>query len=214
MAGKLKWFLNGDCTEACTSPPVCPYYWGSSTPKDQHGGKNQCEGVFTFNVRSGYYGDIELSGLKAAYAFNTAEGGTASKDPWKAVIYIDSNADEKQTKVLQDIFTQCWSMGNILGIKKLPVSFNKERVGSKSNPGYKHSIEWKGAYILKTEPILTPDGRARYISGMMNGKIYIGKSTENKLDEPSLPRGQWDRPGMSNTYYRFSLSPSKLSWMP
>ena len=48
---KTAWMLSGDCTEACTSPPVCPYYWGSSTPKDLHGGKNVCEGAFSFNIK-------------------------------------------------------------------------------------------------------------------------------------------------------------------
>ena len=214
MTEKMKWLLSGDCTEACTSPPVCPYYWGSSTPRELHGGKNQCEGVFTFNIKSGYYEDVDLSGLKAAYAFNTAEGGTASKEPWKAIVYIAADANEMQTRALQDILTQCWRMGDVLGSKKIPGSFIKEKIGSKTNPGYKHSVEWNGRYILKAEPLLTPDGRPRYISSMANGKIYIGKSTENKLNEPDLPRGKWDSPGMSNTYYKFTLSPSRLSWMP
>ena len=39
-AAKMEWVVSGDCTEACTSPPVCPYYWGSSTPTDLHDGKN------------------------------------------------------------------------------------------------------------------------------------------------------------------------------
>jgi hypothetical protein len=49
---------------------------------------------------------------------------------------------------------------------------------------------------------------------MMNGKIYVGKSTENKFSDPDLPLGKWDRPEMSNTYYEFSLNPDKLKWMP
>ena len=215
MAEKMKWSLSGDCTEACTSPPVCPYYWGSSTPKDLHGGINQCEGVFTFNIKSGYYGDIDLSGLKAAYAFNTAEGGTSSKEPWKTVIYIDAAANDKQAKALEEIFKTCWKgMGDVLKVKRLPVSFVKEPVGSAADPGYKHTVEWKGYYRLQAEPLMTMNGLPRYISGLMGGKIYIGKSIENKLNEPDLPRGKWDSPGMSNTYYKFALSPLKLSWVP
>ena len=54
----------------------------------------------------------------------------------------------------------------------------------------------------------------RYISGLMNGIIYIGKSTENKFNDPDLPRGNWDRPDMSNSYYEFSLNPDNLQWTP
>jgi hypothetical protein len=67
---------------------------------------------------------------------------------------------------------------------------------------------------MKAEPIMSVNGFPRYISGMMNGKIYIGKSTENKMAEPDLVRGKWDRPEMSNTYYEFSLDPTHLDWMP
>ena len=38
VAKKKEWLLCGDCTEACTSPPVCPYFWGSSAPTDLHEG--------------------------------------------------------------------------------------------------------------------------------------------------------------------------------
>jgi hypothetical protein len=69
--------VGGDCVEACTSPPVCPYHRGSPTRKDLREGKNQCEGVFTFNIKRGYYGDVDLSSLKVGFAFNSTEGDTA-----------------------------------------------------------------------------------------------------------------------------------------
>jgi hypothetical protein len=61
---------------------------------------------------------------------------------------------------------------------------------------------------------MSMNGLPRFISGMMNGRIYVGKSSENKFNDPDLPRGKWDRPEMSNTYYEFSLNPEKLNWMP
>ena len=67
---------------------------------------------------------------------------------------------------------------------------------------------------MQADPLMTMNGLPRYISGMMGGHIYIGKSTENRVNEVNLPRGKWDRPEMSNTYYEFSLNPEKLSWMP
>lgn len=212
---KADWAVSGDCTEACTSPTVCPYYWGSSTPKDLHEGVNRCEGAFSFHIAQGHYGKVDLAGLNAGFAFNTPVGGTAVRDTWPAILYIDSRADSRQAEALEKIFTECWSlMGKVLKVKRAPMSFVKEPVGKADPPGYKHTVTWGDAYSLKAEPIMAMNGQPRYISGMMNGPIYVGRSTENRFDDPDLPRGRWDRPGMSNTYYPFSLDPSHLQWVP
>jgi hypothetical protein len=212
---KMEWMIKGDCTEACTSPPVCPYYWGSSTPTDLHDGKNQCEGAFSFHIREGYYGNTNLSGLNAGIIFNTPIGGTSSRDKWSSVLYIDDKATGEQAAALENIFKQCWAnMGEVLKVKKAPISFQKEAVGDAANPGYKHTVKYGDIYSLKAEPLMTMNGLPRYISGMMGGHIFIGKSTENRVDDPDLPRGKWDRPEMSNTYYEFALNPSHLDWVP
>jgi hypothetical protein len=215
MAKEMEWMIKGDCTEACTSPPVCPYYWGSSTPKDLHNGVNQCEGAFTFHIKEGHYDDIDLSGLNAGFAFNTPVGGPTSREHWKSVLYIDAKANTKQAEALEKIFKACWApMGDVLKVKRAPISFIKEPVGNAAERGYRHQVTWGKVYSMKAEPIMSVNGFPRYISGMMNGKIYIGKSTENKMAEPDLVRGKWDRPEMSNTYYEFSLDPIHLDWMP
>jgi hypothetical protein len=36
MVKKMEWMISGDYTEACTSPPLCRYDWGSIT--DLHEG--------------------------------------------------------------------------------------------------------------------------------------------------------------------------------
>ena len=105
-------------------------------------------------------------------------------------------------------------MGEVLKVKKTPISFVKEAVGEGSEPGYRHLVTWGDAYSLKAEPLMTMNGLPRYISGMMGGKIFVGKSTENKLNDVDLTRGKWDRSEMSNIYYEFSLNPSKTQWMP
>ena len=212
---KMEWMVSGDCTEACTSPPVCPYYWGSNTPTDLHDGKNQCEGAFTFHIKEGYHGDTDLSGLNTSFCFNSPIGGTAVREPWQSILYIDSKADDKQAAALEKIFRMCWgNMGEVLKVKRAPISFAKEPVGEAASPGFKHSVAWPSAYSMKAEPLMTMNGLPRYISSRGGGLIYVGKSTENKLNDPDLPRGNWDRPEMSNTYYEFNLNPSKLHWMP
>jgi hypothetical protein len=212
---KMKWMISGDCTEACTSPPVCPYYWGSSTPTDLHDGLNQCEGVFTFHIQEGYFDDVKLDGLNAGFGFNSPVGGITAQKPWKSILYIDARADEKQAAALEEIFKTCWSrMGEVLKVKKAPITFFKEQVGGPTSPGYKHKVEFEGCYKMEADPLMTMNGLSRYISGMMGGKIYVGKSTVNRYKDDDLPRGDWDRPEMSNTYYMFMLNPDQLEWVP
>ena len=191
MARTTEWIVSGNCTEACTSPPVCPYYWGSSTLKDLHDGKNQCEGAFTFHIKEGHCGDVDLSGLNVGFGFNSPIGGSAVRDPWKTILYIDSQADAKQAEALDKIFRTCWStMGDVLKVKRLPISFVKEPVGNASEPGYRHQVSWGTTYSLKAEPLMTRNGLPRFISGMMNCIIYVGKSTENRFVDHDLPRGK------------------------
>jgi hypothetical protein len=215
MAEKMEWMVSGDCTEACTSPPVCPYYWGSSTPRDLHDGVNQCEGAFTFHIKEGYHSNIDLAGLNVGFGFNSPVGGTAVRDPWKAILYIDSRAANEQAVALEKIFKACWAaMGDVLKVKRASISFVKEPVGKGPEFGYRHRVTWGDVYSLAAEPLMTMNGLPRYISGMMGGKIYVGKSKENRFADPDLARGTWDRPEMSNTYYEFSLNPSQLQWVP
>jgi len=177
---QIEWQVSGDCVEACTSPAVCPLYWGSSTPKDLHGGRSQCEGAFTFNIREGHYGNVDLSGLKVGFGFNTTEGYPEVQGPWRTILYIDDKADEKQAGALEEIFKKCWGvMGEVLKVKRADISFNKERTGLVSKPSFKHNVEWKGVYSLQAQPLQAMDGGPRFINGMMGGIIYVGKSDVN-----------------------------------
>ena len=98
------WELIGNAVEGCNSPPVCPYYWGSSVQKDLHGGKDQCEATFTLRIDRGHYKDISLDGLKVGIGFNTPANGRQSGNPWAAILYIDENADDKQFNAIAEIF--------------------------------------------------------------------------------------------------------------
>jgi len=216
MSGSgLKWSLVGDCVEACTSPTVCPYYFGSSAPTALHDGKDQCEGAFTFTIKKGNSGEIDLSGLMAGYGFNTGVGGPGSGDPWNTLLFIDDKANEPQSIALEEIFRTCWALaGKVLKVKRATFRFQKEKVGPNENAGFRHSIQWNDVYNLRTEPLLARDGSARYITGQTNGIIYIGRSIENTFNDSDLPRGNWNSPGMSNTYFEFAINPQELDWVP
>lgn len=213
---KMEWMVRGEACDACNSPPVCPYWWGSPVQAQCHDGKDQGEGAFTFNVREGYYGDTDLSGLLVGYGMNTAEGGFSTNNPWNAILYIDDRADDKQAKALEEIFgVKCTGPFKILKVKRAKMTFIKQAVGLMDNPAYKHTIKWEGIYHLETEPLLAMNGGPRTISGMAdNSVVHVSKSVVNKYNDPDLPRSSWDSPGNSSGAFEFSCNPSKLYFDP
>lgn len=209
---KPEWMVSGDLVEGCTSPPVCPLYWGSPPPKDAHDGESRCEGVWSFNIREGYCGDTDLSGLKVSFGFNTPAGYPQPQGRWKSILFIDETANEAQAKALEDIYTKCWTLlGEVLKVKRAKMSFTKELVDG--GPAARHVVEIGDVYRLKSEPLRTPDGKPRSITGMFGGVINIGKSEVNEFRDADLPH-TWNAPGMSTTYYDFALNPNKTFWMP
>ena len=209
---KLEWMVTGDCVEGCTSPPACPFYWMSPAPKDLHDGISQCEGVWSFNIREGYYQDTKLDGLKVCYTFNSP-AGFPNAQPWKCILFIDDTATDAQAEALEKIYSQCWSnMGEVIKVKRGEISFTKELLDG--GPAARHTVEIKGVYSFKMEPLMTiKDNQPRYIVSGFGGKIYIGKSETNEFKDTDLPRN-WNRPGMSCTYHDFTMNPQQTHWQP
>ena len=128
---KLEWMVSGDCAEGCTSPPVCPLYWNSPLQVQFHDGQSQCEGVWTFNIKEGYYGDVKLSDLIVSYAFNSPSSFPAPKGiPWKSIIYIDQKASAQQAEALEKIYRACWKEmpGEVIAVKRAKIEFKKELI--------------------------------------------------------------------------------------
>ncbi len=214
METRVKWQLSGDCVEGCTSPPVCPAYWNSPLPAQLHEGESRCEGVWTFLVEEGHYQGTDLAGLMAAYAFNSpAPFPERREDPWKCLLYIDGRADARQAEALESIFRTCWGvMGEVLAVKRASISFEKEIIGGGGLA--RHRVTIGGIYELVARPFRTSQNGPRYVNSRWGGHINVGISEVNRFHDPALPRGQWDAPGMSVTYYRFHLDPQKLHWLP
>ncbi len=213
MAQKLEWMVKGDCVEGCTSPPVCPAYWNSPTQAQLHDGKSQCEGVWTFNIREGYYKDIDLKGLKAAYGFNAPSPFPGPKgSPWRTIVYIDKKANGAQAKALEEIFTTCFKvMGEVLKVKKADIEF---AMSVEDGGAARHQVKIDGIYSFATRPYRTVDKKPRYVNSFFGGHINIGISEINEFNDSDLPRSKWNAPGMSVSYYDFVLTPEKHHWLP
>ncbi len=209
---KYEWMVTGDCVEGCTSPPVCPAYWGSPFPKDLHNGESQCEGVWSFNIIEGYYRDINIAGLKVCYAFNSPAGYPEKQGPWECILFIDETADNTQAEVIKGIFGGCWAnLGKVITVKRGAISFDKEFING--GPAARYAVSIKGVYRFRMTPLFAMDRQSRYIISGFGGKIYIGKSEVNEFKDADLPRN-WNRSGMSCTYHEFTMNPGKTFWQP
>jgi len=216
---KFEWTLMGDCVEGCTSPPVCPAYWMSPLQAQVHDGKSWCQGVWNFDIKEGYLGNIDLSGLRASLVFNTSEPfppARGTEAPWKSIIFIDEKANAEQAAALERIYRECWAdMGDVVAVKRGKIEFNKELVDS--GPCLTFAVHIEGVYDLQTRPFRTADGKPRYINSFTGGLVNVGRSTVNRLrvpDPPAAGKWEWDAPGMSITYYPFILTPKKHAWIP
>ena len=211
---KLQWMVSGDLVEACTSPPVCPAIWNSPLQAQVHQGRSECEGVFTFNIRQGYYGDIDLGGLVVSYAFNLPSPfPPVEQILWQCILLIGEKAEARQAEALEKIFRTCWNeRGEVLKVKRAKIEFSKELVDG--GPLARHIVRIEGHYHLETRPFRTRDGKPRYVNSIFGGHINVGASRVNEFNDPDLPRGQWSASGMSVTYYDFILTPEKLHWHP
>jgi hypothetical protein len=211
---KFAWIASGDVVEGCNSPPVCPAYWGSPLQAQFHDGRSECEGVWTFKIREGHYGDVDLSGLLVSYAFNTASPFPPKEKntPWKCIIFIDEKATPEQARALEKIYRECWQdMGDVIAVKRAKIEVKKELLDG--GPAAKHTVHIEGVYDLVTRPFRTKDGGPRYINSLSGKIINIGRSEVNQFKDPSLPRGVWNKPGMSVTYYDFTINPQKCAWV-
>jgi hypothetical protein len=211
---KFEWAVSGDLVEGCNSPPVCPAYWNSPLQAQFHGGRSECEGVWTFNVREGYLGDTDLSGSLVSFAFNTPSPFPPQEKstPWRCIMFIDEKASPEQAEALEKIYRQCWEdIGDMIGVKRAKIEFQKELLDG--GPVAKYTVHIAGIYDLVTRPFRTKDGGPMYINSRSGLIINVGRSEVNQFKDPDLPRGVWDNPGMSITYYDFTLNPKKRAWL-
>jgi hypothetical protein len=103
-------------------------------------------------------------------------------------------------------------MGEVITVKRAKIGFKKEPVDSGLAARYRVQIE--GAYHFAARPFRTTDKKPRYINSYWGGHVYLGVSEVNEYNDPDLPRGKWNAPGMSVTYYDFVLNPDKHHWLP
>lgn len=122
-----QWKLEGQYLEACNCKPACPCVF-LSTPTE-----GDCTVLVGWHIESGNHGAVKLDGLNVALA--VISPGTMHETKWKAALYVDERASEKQKESLVQIFAgQAGGhparlgefIGEVLGVKSVPVEYRRE----------------------------------------------------------------------------------------
>lgn len=97
-SNNVKWRLKGDWWDLCNCAIGCPCVFGS---EPTHG---YCEGVLTWLIREGNYGDTPLGGGLGVVLIAHYEGSVFKKNREFGFL-IDERADTVQREALETIFT-------------------------------------------------------------------------------------------------------------
>ena len=93
------WRIQGDYVEACNCAVTCQCVW--LEPPDD----GVCTVSLAWDIRDGRYGDVDLSGRKAAMLIYTEEGVMFEPGrEWYVALLIDEGADADQRAALEDIY--------------------------------------------------------------------------------------------------------------
>lgn len=122
-----KWNLSGTYCEACNCDVACPCVF-LSAPTD-----GECKALIGWHIDKGNYGNVDLGNLNVAIAVHSP--GHMVETKWRAALYFDRNASEKQKDALTQIFTGqagghpgmlVSHVGDVLGIKQVPIEFTAD----------------------------------------------------------------------------------------
>src|SRR5512139_1093490 len=99
MADIPKWNVQGDWFDTCKCAIPCPCTFAQPPTS------GDCEGVLTWHIRTGTFGDVRLDGLNvmalATFTGNIWDGNTKAT----MAMFVDEKADARQREALQTIFS-------------------------------------------------------------------------------------------------------------
>jgi hypothetical protein len=105
------WRISGDYFESCNCDAICPCRTVGGRPggRSTHG---ICFGVLSWLIHEGHAGDVDLSGLAAAFTIRYDDDEPGS--PWRFVVHVDERGNEEQHDALAAILTGRLGGGDVL----------------------------------------------------------------------------------------------------
>jgi hypothetical protein len=191
------WKINGDLVLSCNCDVFCPCVVSLGKSQPSYG---VCHTWWGLDIQEGRFGNIDLSGLKAA-ALMDIPGPLADGD-WKVGLYIDENASSAATDALQQILSgkaggpMRWfsvMISEFLGLKKVPINFKKQGKGWK--------VDIPKIVDCLVEPVTGADGESptvvRNTSYWMAPDVTVCTGTRSRVRDWGR---NWNLSGRSAEY--------------
>jgi hypothetical protein len=209
MADVPRWRVTGDWFDTCNCNVPCPCTFAQPPTT------GYCEGVLSWHIRTGHFGDVRLDGLNiialGSFNGNIWDGQTKST----MAIFLDERANDRQREALQMIFggrVGGWpgqfasTVGEMRGLEFAPIDFQvADDLGS-------WSASIAGKIASSAEAIggpTTPPGQRVQVHNAggcetgPGGVATYGKSTADKADAFGF---KWNRKGQSSKHIGFDWS--------
>lgn len=207
------WRIAGDWFDLCSCAIGCPCVFGGRPTT------GVCEGVLTWIVRDGNYGEVSLSGFNAILVVHF-EGGVLEKNRHFGFL-IDDRADEKQRAALKAILTGTaggrFAAWRDLTVENLGVEFVPIRAEASAD-AEDWRVEVPGMIDGLGGPyrdLMVPDGQVCRIVNAPRpevgpGDITVGQARRNLLKGFGY---DWDHATKSAKHIPFDLrGPDAFSW--
>ncbi|MGB3398754.1 MAG: DUF1326 domain-containing protein [Candidatus Deferrimicrobiaceae bacterium] len=194
-----EWKLTGTYFEACNCETACPCAF-LGAPDD-----GECTALVGWHIEKGKFGSVDLGNLNVALAVHSP--GHMAEVKWRAALYLDKTASEKQKNALTRIFTGqagghpgmlVSHIGDVLGIKNAPIEYaadGKRRSLKIADVGEMQieAIEGQGGadVTIDNHPLAIAPGY----------KAVVAKSSKFKYQDHGL---HWEITGKNGFYSPFS----------
>lgn len=118
------WNVTGTYMETCNCEAACPCVFLSAPTEEE------CTALIGWHIDKGNFGNVDLGNLNVALA--VLSPGHMAEVKWRAALYLDRNASEKQNDALTRIFTGqagghpgmlVSHIGDVLGIKSASIEY-------------------------------------------------------------------------------------------
>lgn len=176
--------LEGKLLEVCDCKVLCPCWIGEAPDN------GTCKGMVAWHFEKGQVNGVDVAGRTivclAAIPGPVLEGG------WKAAMYVDDKATDRQQQALLDVYTGKLGgpvadlvklVGEVVSVERVPISFEVHQGHGTMKIG--------DVAFAELEPYKGPDGSTTTLTNSIFSTVpgspaYVGKALSYKARNPKL----------------------------
>lgn len=180
----MAYHLEGRLLEVCDCRVLCPCWIGEAPDN------GTCKGMNAYHFEKGDVNGVDVAGR--TIVFMVAIPGPVLEGNWKAAVYIDDKATDRQQQALLDVYTGKLGgpvadlvklVGEVISVEKVPISFDVHQGRGSMRVGDVGSAD--------LEPYLGPDGSNTVLTNSIFSTVpgspaYVGKASSYKAKNPRL----------------------------